>query len=60
MHRPRVGCREGEGPLVDKFRELDVAGGRGTGQNEAGEVNTMLGPRALEFTVGDSNHRLLG
>lgn len=30
------------------------------GQNEAGEVNTMLGPRALEFTVGDSNHRLLG
>ena len=30
------------------------------GQSEAGEVNMMLGPRALEFTVGDSNHRLLG
>lgn len=30
------------------------------GQNEAGEVDMMLGPRALEFSVGDSNHRLLG
>lgn len=37
--------------------------GQGTGkqgQNEAGEVNMMLGPRDLEFTVGDSNHRPLG
>lgn len=31
VHRPRVGCREGEGPPVDKFRELDGPGGRGTG-----------------------------
>ena len=38
-----------------------MAGYQGTGQNEAGEVDMMLWSlRALEFMVGDSNHRLLG
>lgn len=39
---------------MDKFRELDGPGVGEQGQNEAGEVDMMLGPRALEFFVGDS------